>query len=94
MSSYSSVAQLVEQAAVNRLVGGSSPSRGAIYIPCIAWLNKTPQVNPAGFCRLNGPSTPPFGTSLPLPSILSCNPRGRAVWAMLVILVKTARRAF
>gem|GEM_PF-3011125 len=28
---YSSVAQLVEQAAVNRLVGGSSPSRGARY---------------------------------------------------------------
>ena len=26
---HSSVAQLVEQAAVNRLVGGSSPSRGA-----------------------------------------------------------------
>ena len=29
---HSSVAQLVEQAAVNRLVGGSSPSRGAKYI--------------------------------------------------------------
>ena len=28
---HSSVAQLVEQAAVNRLVGGSSPSRGARY---------------------------------------------------------------
>ncbi|CAI8707896.1 hypothetical protein EMIT07CA2_100194 [Brevibacillus sp. IT-7CA2] len=27
---YSSVAQLVEQSAVNRSVGGSSPSRGAI----------------------------------------------------------------
>lgn len=30
---YSSVAQLVEQATVNRWVGGSSPSRGAI-LPC------------------------------------------------------------
>ncbi len=29
---HSSVAQLVEQAAVNRLVGGSSPSRGASNI--------------------------------------------------------------
>ena len=29
---HSSVAQLVEQAAVNRLVGGSSPSRGANII--------------------------------------------------------------
>ncbi len=28
-ATHSPVAQLVEQAAVNRLVGGSSPSRGA-----------------------------------------------------------------
>ena len=29
---FSSVAQLVEQAAVNRFVAGSSPARGAIFL--------------------------------------------------------------
>ena len=40
LSLCSSVAQLVERVAVNHLVGGSSPSRGAIFVQSPVFIDR------------------------------------------------------